>query len=102
MKYLLIIILYPLAIFLFVCMGTFWWILYFIWDYKAALKLGSYLVGKKAQSRLLTMLTGHGKQVLQPAQKITAFEIVETFMEPTVMVTIGGEQIFEDCLFNIH
>ncbi len=71
-------------------------------DYKNAVKLGESLVGKYAQSRLLTELTATGKQVLSAPQKITGFEVVESFKEPTVMAVIGGEVIFEDLLINIH
>lgn len=63
---------------------------------------GQQYVGKYAKSRLLTELTGNGRQILQAAQKITGYEIVETFGEATVMVFIGGESIFADTLINIH
>ena len=70
--------------------------------YRSAVKLGESLIGKFAQSRLLTELTTQGKQVLSAPQKITGYEIVESFKEPTVMAIIGGESIFEDLLINIH
>lgn len=71
-------------------------------DYQNAVKLGEHLVGKTAQSRMLTELTANGRQVLCAPQKITGYEIVESFMEPTVMVFIGGESIYEDLLININ
>lgn len=64
--------------------------------------LGKSLIGKKAQSKLLTELTASGRQILSPAKVITAYEIVQSFMEPTLMVTIDGETIFEETLINIH
>ena len=70
--------------------------------YKSAVKLGESLVGKTAQSRLLTELTETGKQVLCAPQLITGYEIVENFKEPTVMAIIGGESIYEDLLINIQ
>lgn len=70
-------------------------------QYKAAVKLGESLIGKTAQSRLLTEISANGNKILSAPQKITSYEIVEEFMQPSVMVTIGGESIFEDLLFNI-
>jgi hypothetical protein len=70
-------------------------------EYQSAVKLGEHLVGRTAQSRLLTELTSTGKQVLCAPQKITGYEIVESFMEPAVMVAIAGESIYEDLLINI-
>ena len=65
-------------------------------------KLGQSLIGKKAQSRLLTEISATGKKVLSAPQLITGFEIVESGGEPDLMLTIDGEQIFEDLLINIH
>lgn len=70
--------------------------------HKQCENLGKSLVGKKGQSRLLTELTANGKQKLLPAMEITGYEIVETFQEPTLMLFIGGESIFEDLIINIH
>ena len=70
--------------------------------YKAAVKLGENLIGQYAQSRLLTELSAIGKQVLCAPQLITAYEIVECDMQPTVMAIIDGNSIFEDLLINIH
>jgi hypothetical protein len=71
-------------------------------DYRNAVKLGESLIGKYAQSRMLTEISSTGKQVLCAPQKITGFEIVEVFQEPTVMCFIGGESVYEDLLINIH
>lgn len=70
-------------------------------QYKAAVKLGESLIGKTAQSRLLTEIGSNGNKVLSAPQKITSYEIVEEFMQPSLMVTIGGECVFEDLLINI-
>jgi len=70
-------------------------------QYKAALTEGQSYIGKYAQSRLLTELDGNGRKVLCAPQKITSFEIVEEFMQPVVMVTIGGESVYSDLLINI-
>ena len=63
--------------------------------------IGSRLIGKTAQSSLLTELDKNGKKLVSAPQGITAYEIVEVFQEPTLMVTLGGESVFEDTLFNI-
>lgn len=70
--------------------------------YKQAVKLGESLVGKSAQSNLLTQLTATGNQALCASQRISAYEIVEVGVEPTVMAIIGGESVFEEYLINIH
>lgn len=70
--------------------------------YRDAQRLGNSLIGKKAQSRLLTEISNDGRQVLRQPMLITGFEIVESFAEPTVIVTIDGEGVFEDVLINIH
>jgi len=67
----------------------------------AAERYGQFLTGKMAQSRLLTEIDGNGNVMYSAPQKITGYEIVESFLEPTVMVTIGGESVFADTLFNI-
>lgn len=64
--------------------------------------LGKSLIGKKAQSRLLTMINDKGQKVMEPAQLITNYEIVYEFLEPVLMVIIGGESVYEDTLINIH
>lgn len=63
---------------------------------------GQSLIGKSCQSRLLTELTATGKKVLCAPAKITAFEIVEVFQEPVLMVKVDGEMIYEDTCINIH
>lgn len=65
-------------------------------------KYGSSLIGKKAQSILLTRLNDKGRMVHEEPQEITGYEIVQMFMEDTLMVFIGGTSVFEDTLFNIH
>lgn len=62
---------------------------------------GQGLVGRTAQSRILTEIGSKGGKVISPAQKITGYEVVEVFQEPVLMVTIGGESVYEDTLFNI-
>jgi hypothetical protein len=64
---------------------------------------GKSLVGKSAQSRLVKELSPCGqKSFIAPRAKIVGYEIVESFMEPTLMVTLStGETVFEDTLFNI-
>jgi len=62
-------------------------------------KFGKLLIGRKAQSTLLTMLSPNRQNiVMEPAQKITAYEIVENFMEPELMVILGGESVYESTL----
>jgi len=67
-----------------------------------AAHLGQSLMGKKAQSRMLTELNSRGQKVLCAPQLITGYEIVENFMEYEVMVIIGGESVYADLLINIH
>lgn len=64
--------------------------------------LGSQYVGMFAQSRLLTEISRNGNKQFQKPQKITGYEIVETFGEPTLMVIIGGNSVYEKTLFNIY
>jgi hypothetical protein len=66
-----------------------------------AVLLGQSLVGKTAQSRILTMIDARGNKVLEPAQKITGYVIIEVQRQWEVMAVIGGEQVFEDLLINI-
>lgn len=70
--------------------------------YQDCAKYGQYLIGKTAQSRLLTELSNSGKKVICAPQLITGYEIVESFQEPSVMVIIGGESVMEETLFNIN
>jgi len=62
---------------------------------------GRNLIGKMAQSRLLKEISIGGYEILQSPQKITEFEIIDWMGEPTLMITIGGESVFEDTLINI-
>lgn len=71
-------------------------------QYKAEEALGKRLIGRKAQSTILTEISINGNKMYQPQQIITGYEIVECFMEPTLMVIIGGESVFESTLFNIQ
>lgn len=70
--------------------------------YRQAHLLGLSLIGKKAQSRLLTEISNKGARVLRQPMLITGFEIVESFMEPELMVIIDGESVLEETLINIH
>lgn len=63
---------------------------------------GCSLVGKKCQSSLLTMISNCGQKNPQPAQLITGCEIVMWCDEPKLMLTVGGESVFEDTCFNIE
>jgi len=63
--------------------------------------VGKQLVGKKAQSTILTEINGKGRKVYSPQQVITGYEIVTSCMELELMVTLGGESVFEWTLFNI-
>jgi len=63
-----------------------------------AIKLGESIIGKMAQSRLLTMIDSKGNKVLEPAQKITGYEVITEFMESEVMAIIGGESVYEETL----
>lgn len=64
---------------------------------------GQSLIGKSAQSTILTMISNDGQRAIpEPSKKITSYEIVETFQEPTLMVSVGGDMVFESTLFNIH
>ncbi len=62
---------------------------------------GRSLVGKSAQSRILTGIGNRGQLIWLPEQLITAFEIVWNLGEPQLMVTLGGESVYEDSLFNV-
>ena len=62
---------------------------------------GRSLIGKIAQSRLFKEIDERGYEILQPPQKITAFGIIDWMGEPTLMVTLGGESVFEDTVINI-
>lgn len=66
-------------------------------------KYGESLIGKTAQSTVLTMISDCGqKTVLEPAQKITGYSVENWLGEPKLMVTIGGVEVFEDTLRRIN
>lgn len=71
-------------------------------ELKECHKLGKALVGKMAQSGLLSEISVKGMKILSAPQEITGYEIVEEFRKPTIMVFIGGESIHEELLINIH
>ena len=63
---------------------------------------GCTLVGKKCQSSVLTMISKDGqRKVPEPAQLITGCEIQVWCSEPKLMLTVGGNSVFEDTCFNI-
>jgi hypothetical protein len=62
---------------------------------------GKSLLGKTAQSTVLTMISNSGEKVYEPSSKITAYEVVYHFGEHVVMVIISGVSVFEQTLFNI-
>lgn len=66
-------------------------------------KYGKSLIGKSAQSTVLTMISNCGqKKVAEPSQKITGYSIQSWCGEPELMVTMGGKEVFENTLFNIN
>jgi hypothetical protein len=65
-------------------------------------KYGQSLIGKSAQSGLLSEIGKNGQKVMSQPQKITGFEIVEVMQEPMLLINIGGVEVFEDLLINIH
>jgi len=63
---------------------------------------GSSLIGKKCQSNVLTMISEDGqRKVPQPARLITECQVIFWCGEPALMLTVGGEDVFEDTCFNI-
>lgn len=68
----------------------------------ATKRVGESYIGKTAQSKILTMIGNNGQRVFEPAQKITGYEVVEMFGEPTLMLIIGGESVLESTVFNIN
>jgi len=60
------------------------------------------MIGKTAQSRILTMISDNGNKTFESAQPITGYEVVKHFGDYVVMFTIGGNSVFEDTLFNIN
>jgi hypothetical protein len=62
---------------------------------------GQSLVGKMAQCSILTMITAAGTMAMQPAQKITGYRVSTWSGEPVLLVTIDGNEVFEDTLRNI-
>lgn len=65
------------------------------------IEYGKSLIGKTAQSKLLTEISPKGNRVLQSPQEITGFEVVTCFQESELMVCIGGELVYESTLINI-
>jgi len=55
---------------------------------------GNSLLGKKAQSGLLTHIGENGNAVLNEPEEITGFEIQGWLNEPVLILTIGEAQIF--------
>lgn len=65
-------------------------------------KYGKSLIGKKAQSTVLTEISECGqKSVMEPAQEITGYNIVKWCGEDVLEVTLGGVKVFEDTLRSI-
>lgn len=62
---------------------------------------GQSLIGKTAQSNLLTEIGINGEKSICQPQVITGYEIVTEFQEDALMVHIGGETVYEETLFNI-
>ena len=70
---------------------------------KADLEIyGNSLIGKKAQSGLLTHIGENGNAVLNDPEEITGFEIREWLKEPVLILTIGEAQVWEEYVINIH
>lgn len=66
-------------------------------------KIGAAYVGKMAQSTLLTMISECGQNSIpEPAQKITAFEVVPYFGQYALMLSVGGTLVYESTCFNIQ
>jgi hypothetical protein len=66
-----------------------------------AVLLGQSLVGKTAQSRILTVKDATGNKVMAPAQEITGYTVLECCGGWECMATIGGIKIFADLLKNV-
>lgn len=71
-------------------------------ELNATKRAGESYIGKTAQSNLLTMIGSNGQKVYEPAQKITGYEVVDMFGEPTLMLIIGGESVLESTVFNVN
>jgi hypothetical protein len=69
---------------------------------KQAHEYGKSLVGRTAQSTVLTMISETGNKVHEPSSKITGYEVVYHFGEYVVMAIVSGVSVFEDTLFNIN
>lgn len=67
---------------------------------KQLFEYGCSLVGKTCQSTLLTMISPKGGKIHEPAQKITGCQIVYVCDDPQLMLTVGGEDVYEDTCFN--
>lgn len=70
---------------------------------------GKSLIGKTAQSRLLTGISSSGKQFILPAHRILSYHVEKThFNEPTLFVTVDSgllpekTEVPEESLFNIN
>jgi hypothetical protein len=63
-------------------------------------KVGAALIGKSCQSSILTMISGNGRKVLEPAQIISGYEIVPNFGDYELMLVVGGESVYYDTCIN--
>lgn len=69
---------------------------------------GKSLVGKTAQSTLITQISNNGQhKIMCPAMKIVGYEIVEVCREPQLMVVLdtdfdGEQSVYEDSLRSIQ
>jgi hypothetical protein len=70
-------------------------------EFRELKNYGSRLIGKTAQSTLLTCIADNGHKIDHGPQLISGYEIIEQFMKPELMVIIGGESVLESTLYNI-
>lgn len=76
-------------------------------EFKSLEAYGKQLIGRTAQSTLLTQISQNGQnKVMEPPMKILSYEIVEVCGEPTLMVELdtdfnGVQSVYEETLRNI-
>lgn len=70
---------------------------------KEATRIAFEILGKSAQSSVLTMISDCGQRsVPEPPQKITGYEIIDGLGCCELMMIVGGESVLYDTLFNIN
>ena len=69
---------------------------------KEATRIANEILGKSAQSSVLTMISDCGQhKIPEPQQKITGYEIIDGLGCCELMMIVGGEAVLYETLFNI-